>query len=158
MAPYLHPRAIPRHIEEGAMLRVACGLVAVLVVGSALGADDKKDDKDKPKLSGTWVREVEGFEVKFQFPKADQLKVTVMTGGNGAVVTAKYETDKDGVIKATVTEVEEKGEFPAKPAKGFEFSFKFKIDGKKASLSDFDGKDAENAKPVVEGEYQKKDD
>ena len=81
------------------------------------------------------------------------------TAGNGAVVKAKYTVDKDGVIKAKVTDVEEKGEFPAKPAVGFEFSFKFKIDGKTAKLTDFDGKDTENAKPVVEGDYeQKKDD
>jgi hypothetical protein len=140
------------------MLRVACALVAVLLVGPVGRGDDKKDDKDKAKLSGTWVREVEGFEVKFQFVKKDELTITVMTGGNGAVVKAKYEVDKDGAVKGTVTEVEEKGEFPAKPPKGLEFKFKFKIDGKKATLSDFEAKDAENAKPVVEGEYQKKED
>jgi hypothetical protein len=137
------------------MLRVAFGLVAVLLVGPVGLAYDK----DKPKLSGTWVREAEGFEVKFAFAKADELKVTIMSGGNGAVVTAKYAVDKDGAVKATVTEVEEKGEFPAKPPKGLEFSFKFKIDGKKAKLVEFAAENAENAKPVVEGEYtQKKDD
>jgi len=141
------------------MLRVAFGLVAALVIGSVGLAEDKKDDKEKPKLSGTWVREVEGFEVKFQFPKAEEMKITVMNGANGAVVKCKYTLDKDGVLKGTVTDVEEKGEFPAKPAKGFEFEFKFKVDGKKAKLSDFKGENADGAKPVIEGDYdQKKDD
>lgn len=141
------------------MLRVACALVGVLVLGPAGSADDKKDDKEKSKPSGTWVRESEGFEVKFAFAKPEEMTITVMTGGNGAVVKAKYAVEKDGTIKGTVTDVEEKGEFPAKPQKGFEFSFKFKVDGKKAKLTDFTAENAENAKPIIEGEYdQKKDD
>jgi hypothetical protein len=140
------------------MLRVACALFGVLVLGPVASADDKKDDK-ATKPTGTWVREAEGFEVKFAFVKDGEMKITVMTGGNGAIVKAKYSVEKDGTIKGTVTDVEEKGEFPAKPPKGLEFSFKFKVDGKKAKLTDFTAENAENAKPVVEGEYeQKKDD
>lgn len=140
------------------MLRVAFALAAALFVGSVAVADEKKNDKDKPKLSGTWAREVEGFEVKFAFAKADEMKVTVMNGANGAVVKCKYTVDKDGVVKATVTDVEEKGEFPAKPAKGFEFELKFKIEGKKAKVSDFKGENADGAKPIIEGDYDEKKD
>jgi hypothetical protein len=141
------------------MKRVAFAVVAVLFVGPVALADGKKEDKDKPKLSGTWAREVEGFEVKFQFVKDEEMKIHVTNGANGCVVKAKYTVDKDGLVKGTVTDVEEKGEFPAKPPKGFEFEFKFKIDGKKAKLSDFKGENADGAKNIIEGDYdQKKDD
>jgi hypothetical protein len=134
------------------MFRVACGLVAVLLVGSYSPAEDE----GKPKLTGTWVREVEGFEIQIEFAKADQVKFTVMSGGNGVVATAKYTTDKDGQVKATITNVEEKGEFPASPPVGLEIQFKFKIDGKKAKLEDFEAENANEAKPIIEGEYEQK--
>jgi hypothetical protein len=142
------------------MLRVAFGLVAALLVCSATRADDKV----KSKLAGTWVREAEGFEVKFVFPKEkdgkpDEMKIVVANGGNGMTAKVKFSLDKDGVVKGTVTEVEEKGDFPSKPPKGFEFSFKFTVDGKKAKLDEFKAENAEGAKPIIEGDYElKKDD
>lgn len=140
------------------MLRVALALVAVLWVGSAASADDK----DKTKLSGTWVREAEGVEIKITFPKggkADEMKISVMNGANGVVVKAKYTVDKDGLVKGTLTDVEEKGDFPGKPPKGLEFSFKVTVDGKKAKVEDFKAENVEGAKAIMEGEYdQKKDD
>jgi hypothetical protein len=84
------------------------------------------------------------------------MKATVLAGDNGFVATAKITTDKDGVVKATVTEVEEKGNFPMKPKVGLEFSFKWKANGDKAELSDLTGDDVEDAKSIVEGEYKKK--
>ena len=113
------------------------------------------DDKDKPGLSGTWTREANGLDLKFVFAK-DTLKVSAFAGDNGVTVTCKYTVEKDGTVKATVTKVEEKGSFPSKPPEGLEFSFKWKVKGDTATLDDVKGKELEDAKAVLEGEYQKK--
>ena len=59
-------------------------------------------------------------------------------------------------MKVTVTGVEEKGKVPLVPKKGFEFSFKWKEAGDKATLSDLKGEGLDDAKAIVEGEYKKK--
>jgi hypothetical protein len=130
-------------------------LTAVAVIAAVAGAAD--DKKDAAKLSGTWVREAEGFVLKFEFLKDDKAKIHVNAGENGIVVSATTKVEKDDVI-LTVTKVDEKGEFPAKPKIGAELKIKLKVDGKKATISDFRADDAEQAKPIVEGEYTKKDD
>jgi hypothetical protein len=129
-------------------------VVAAVFATSFAAADDKKD---AAKLSGSWVREAEGFVLKFEFLKDEKAKVHVSAGDNGIVVSATFKQEKDDVT-LTVTKVDEKGEFPAKPKVGAELKFKLKVDGKKATLSDFKADDAEQAKPIVEGEYSKKDD
>src|SRR5690349_2794243 len=93
----------------------AGGFALALLVGSA-AAQDKKDK------AAAWEREANGVTLKLEFGK-DTLKVTVFQGENGFVATCKTTTDKDGVVKATVTESTEKGNFPPTPKKGFEFSF-----------------------------------
>jgi hypothetical protein len=136
------------------MLRIAlAGLAMVFALGTVSQADDKKTD-DKAKLKGTWVREAEGLEIKIAFVKADEMTISVTAGDNSVKVINSYKVEKDGTIKGTVKDIEEKGEFPGKPPKGLEFSFKFKIDGKKATLTDFQAGDDEGAKAVVEGEYE----
>jgi hypothetical protein len=126
-------------------------LAAVVVFANAAFAEDKK-----AKPSGNWVREVDGFEIRFAFK--DDLVVTAKAGDAALTVTYKYEIDKEGVIKATVNEVKVKGDFPAHPEKGQEMSFKFTIDGKKAKLSDFKSKELGEAKDVLEGAYESKTD
>ncbi|MGL4420327.1 MAG: hypothetical protein ACRCZF_06665 [Gemmataceae bacterium] len=145
-------------------------LAAVLCVGLAgafVVADDKKpvektekkDEKkaDESPLIGTWVREAEGIEVRFEFKKETAV-VFVNAGGNSISCKAKYTVDKENVVKVTITDVEEKGDFPQKPAKGFEFTMKVVVDKdkKKAKMSDFTAEGAEAAKPVIEGEYEAK--
>ncbi|QEL20163.1 hypothetical protein [Limnoglobus roseus] len=132
------------------MIRFVLGLL-VLAAGVAL-AEDKKDT---PKLSGTWAREAEGMEIKFKFEEK-ALVITVANGDNGITATADYTVDKDGVVKAKVTKVVEKGDFASKTAKGFEFSMKVALKDKKATISDFKSEHTE-AKAVIEGEYVKKD-
>ncbi len=131
--------------------------VAFGTIGFHAVAEDKKDEKKAAKLSGVWVREAEGFEMKFAF-KPETMTISAKSGDNGVTVAAKYTVEKDGTIKGTATEVTVKGEFPNPPKKGFEFSFQFAIDGKKAKLTDFKGEEAEGAKAVVEGEYESKPD
>ena len=137
------------------MLRFTLG-VLLLAVGVALAEDQKDEKKDAPKLSGNWVREADGHVIKFTFEEKS-LKIAVNVGENGMTATADYTVDKEGVLKAKVTKVEEKGEFPAKPPKGFEFSFKIAVKDKKATIDDFKS-EIEGAKGVVEGEYEKKTD
>lgn len=134
---------------------VATLAFALLAVWSAAPAaqDKKEKDKDKPAAT-TWVRDVNEIALKFEMGK-DTLKLHALAGENGCVLTCKTTTDKDGTIKATVTEVEEKGNFPPTPKKGFEFSFKWKETGDKAELSDLKGQGLEEAKALVEGEYKK---
>ena len=72
------------------------------------------------------------------------------------IVTCKYTVEKDGTVKASISKVEEKGNFASKPPQGLEFSFKWKVKGDTATLDDLKGKDLDEAKPILEGDYQKK--
>ena len=134
------------------LFRIAAGVFALSLLGSAAVADDK--EKDKPAAT-TWVRESSGVDLKLEFTK-DTLKGTVLSGENGFVATGKMTVEKDGTRKIKITEVEEKGNFPMKPKVGLEFSFKWKEDGDKAELSDLEGDGVSDAKTIVEGEYKKK--
>jgi hypothetical protein len=143
----------PFHQEEDPMLRLFAGapaLALVLALGPAAA-----DDKDKVTLSGTWTREANGLDLKLVFTK-DTFKFSVFGGDNGVTATCKYTVEKDGTVKATVTKVEEKGNFPSKPPDGLEFSFKWKVKGDTAALDDLKGPDLADAKAIVEGDYQKK--
>jgi len=134
-------------------------LVAVVAVGFAV-ADDKKDDKKpeaKPALKGSWTKEGDGHTLEVKFPKAGELVVIAVAGEVGLTVNCKYTQEKDGTIKATVKNTVEKGSFPEVPKDGATFSFKLKIDGKTAKLSDFESKDISGGKDVMEGEYTGKE-
>jgi hypothetical protein len=132
------------------MSRILCCLVAFALVGLAF-AEEKKET---PKLTGTWVREHDGMEITFTFEEKTA-SISVMIGDNGMTASTDYTVDKDGIVKAKVTKVEEKGTFPAKPVKGFEFSMKVKVDGKKAMVSEFKS-EHEGAAAIIEGEYKQK--
>jgi hypothetical protein len=134
---------------------LAAGFAIALALTVPATAQDKKEkDKDKAPI-GTWVRESNGVDLKFEFDK-DTLKGTVLAGDNGFVAKCKITVEKDGIVKAKITEVEEKGMFPGLPKVGVEFSFKWKVTGDKAELSDLKGDEVEAAKAIVEGEYKKK--
>lgn len=125
-------------------------VVPALVLVCGLAAAD-----DKAALSGTWAREANGLDLKFTFEK-DTFKVSAFSGADGVIVTCKYTVEKDGTVKAKMTKVEEKGSFPAKPPEGTEFSFKWKVKDNTATLDEFKGAGLEEAKTVLEGDYQKK--
>lgn len=138
------------------MFRLFAAAAAVALAAGCLTADDKKpaDKKDETKLAGVWVREVDGLELKMDFSKKDVLVVTAGQGDNALVITSKLTVEKDGKIKAKATKVEVKGEFPVRVADDYEFGFKIKIDGKKATVSDYTASEnEEQAKGAVEGEY-----
>ena len=136
------------------MLRLCVGLLAALAVASAAPADDAKH---APKLSGAWVREADGgVEITLNFKSKDELAATAKLGDATIDAGCKYAVEKDGTVKVTVTSISTKGELPEKPAPGLMFEFKFKIDGKTATLSEFKLADMEGAKEVMEGEYKAK--
>lgn len=127
---------------------VAGGFALALLVGTVSA-------EDKDKTTTTWEREANGLDLKFEMGK-DTLKLSVFNGDNGFNATCTTKTDKDGVVKVTVKESKEKGNFPQTPKAGFEFSFKWKVNGDKAELSDLKGEGLDDAKGLVEGEYKKK--
>ena len=142
------------------MFRPLAGVLALTLVvlsGGTSPADDKKDEKDTA-LSGTWLREANGIDLKLEFGEKNTFKLSAFGGDNGVIVTCKYTIGKDGEVRAEITKVEEKGNFPAKPPVGLEFSFKWKVKGDTGTLDDLKGQMFEDAKPVVEGEYDRKKD
>jgi hypothetical protein len=140
------------------MTRFCAAVAAAAVLAFTAAADDKKDDpKDQP-LKGAWVREIEGNELEFHFKTKDELIVTVTAGDNGCILTCKYEADKNGKFKATVKEAKEKGDFPSTPPVGYEFRGVFKIEKDTAKLSEFEAENADQVRPIVEGEYKRKKD
>src|SRR5262245_42686868 len=133
---------------------VAFGFALAWLAGTGPAPGQEKKDKDKAQAP-VWERESNGVVLKLEFGK-DTVKMTVSQGENGFVATSKTTTDKDGVVKATVTESTEKGSFPRTPKKGYEFSFKWKASGDTATLSDLKGEGLDDVKSTVEGEYKKK--
>ncbi len=131
------------------MLRMLAGALALVVAVPAV-ADDKKDDKDFT----VWVRETDGLDLKFKVGKGTA-KFVAFAGDNGITVTGKLTEDK-GVMTFEITDVKEEGTFPQKPKKGEKFSFKWEVKGDTATISDLKGDIADEAKPVVGGEYKKK--
>ncbi len=136
------------------MFRLLTGVPALALLvftGSTNIADDKKDETSP---TGTWTRESNGLDLKLEFVDKSVLKFSAGAGENSVTITANYTFEK-GVVKAKVTNVAMKGDFPAKPPKGLEFSFAWKIKGDTGSLDDLKGDGIEEAKPALEGEYQK---
>jgi len=123
------------------------GLALATMIGSVV-ADDKK-----PVVS--WEKEANGVDLKLDVGK-DTLKINAFMGENGVIANCKLTVDKDSVVTAEVTDVEVKGTFPAAPPKGLKFTFKWKVDGDIATLSELMGKGIEEYKEVVEGDYKKK--
>jgi hypothetical protein len=123
----------------------------VLVVAAGSVAQDGKDKKAGP--TGVWTREAGGIDLKFDFTGGKSpFKASVFKGDDGFTATCKYEI-KDGVVKAHITAVEDKGNFPNPPPIGSEFSFKWTPKDNTAELSDLMGDNTEGVKPLVEGEY-----
>jgi hypothetical protein len=127
-------------------------VAVVLVAAGGSPAQDGKEKKAGP--SGVWTREAGGLELKFDFADAKKgtFKAHVSSNADGVVATCKYEV-RDGVVKAEVTAVEEKGNFPSRPPVGYEFSFKWEPKGDTAELSGLKGDNIDNIKPAVEGTW-----
>jgi hypothetical protein len=133
------------------MVRLLAGGFALILAVGAVAAEDKKESKDVV----SWERKINDLTLTLDFGK-DMLTIHAVNGCNGVTAKCKMTKEKDGTVKATITGVETKGQFPVVPKKGLEMTFKWKETGKTATLSDFTGEGLDEAKGAVEGEYEKK--
>jgi hypothetical protein len=138
------------------MLRKTLAYAAVLACSALALADDKKDDKDKPALAGTWARQ--GAELQIEFADKEVLKIYPHGDKDVITVVCKYTLTKDKRVKATITELEGKAKEKAKDAipVGLEFSFTWQAKGDVATLDDVAGKNVELLKSHLEGKYEPK--
>ena len=132
--------------------------LAGLFDGRSASADDKKDDK-KAALSGEWVRK-EG-EVKIEFDGEGVMKLYPHGENNKLALVFDYTVEKDKRVKVKMTDIEGdekviekvKEQIPA----GMEFSFKWTVKDKTATLDEIKGKEDVIAKlEMLKGEYEKK--
>jgi hypothetical protein len=135
---------------------LAC--TVVLSAGFFVSADDKKDDKGKPALAGSWAKK--GGEMKIEFADKGVLKLLPHGDKAGIVIVCKYTSEKDGVVKAKITELEAKADIKEKLTQvvpvGLEFSFKCKVKDDAATLEDVTGEKTETLKSHLEGDYERK--
>jgi hypothetical protein len=135
---------------------LACAVLAL--GGPSASATDKKDDKDKARLSGVWGQK-EG-EVRIEFADENVMKISPHGENEVILIVCKYTVGKDGRVKARITDLEGKEEVKAK-AKGvvpvgLEFSFKWQVKDDTATLDDLKGDNVESVKSHLEGKYEKK--
>lgn len=133
------------------MVRLLASGCALVVLAATASAEDKKESKDVV----SWERTINDLTLTLDFGK-EVLTIHAFNGNNGVIAKCKMTKSKDGTVKATITEVETKGDFPVVPKKGLEMTFKWKEDGKKATLSDLMGEGLDEAKAAVEGDYEKR--
>jgi hypothetical protein len=139
-------------------------LVALFGLLSFSVAEDKKTDKQEEKKEkadghpkGKFVKSVNNLEISWEFKKDDILVFRMADGNNGCTLEAKVKYEKDGLVKCKTESFSKEGNFPIEKEKGYEFRFKYKLDGKKVIISDLEGADIDdNARETVGGEYEEK--
>lgn len=128
---------------------LACALLALAAVAAA---------DDKGKLSGVWDKKA--GELKIEFADKDVMKISPHGDKVEFVIVCKYTVDKDGLVKAKISELKGKEEVIEKAKDkvpvGAEFSFKWKVKGDAATLDDLKGDKADGLKSHLEGDYEKK--
>lgn len=133
---------------------LACG-VAALLAPFAL-ADDAKDKPKSP--TGTW-KKADG-ELVLEFVDKETLKIQPHGGKADITIACSYTAGKDGVLKVKITGHEAKDEIKKKLKEvapvDTELSFKWLVDGDKATLDDVEGKNADGLKTHLEGKFEKK--
>jgi hypothetical protein len=140
-------------------MTLPCGVVlacSVFFLASlSASADDKKD---KPALSGTWA--LKGGEAKIEFADKNVVKFAPHGDSKVIAVICEYTVDKEGLVKAKVTDFEGKDEAKEKVKEllpvGTEFSFKWKVKDDTATLDDLKGDKVELLKSHLEGKYSQK--
>src|SRR5262249_54101099 len=127
------------------------------LVGLSASAEDKKD-KNKLSLSGVWT--LNGGEAKIDFSEKNVMKIAPHGDSNLIAVVCEYTVDKEGLVKAKVTDFEGKDEAKEKVKEKVpvdtEFSFKWKVKDDTAKLEDLKCDKVEELKSHLEGEYNQK--
>jgi hypothetical protein len=129
---------------------VTAALALTLVCAAPLAA---ADEAKKP--LGTWTKKEGEVTITFQI-KADGMHVTLKGDGDRKMeVDSDYGLSKDGVLFGRVSKITRSG-LEGGPDEGDLFSFRFKIDKDKLTLSDLTSpKTSEEAKKLIEGDYEK---
>jgi hypothetical protein len=134
-------------------------VIAVLVLaGYSAAAEDKKDkeDKDKASLSGVWTRKE--HQLKIEFADKEVMKISPHGKDEVILIVCKYTLEKNGLVKAKITELEGKEKEKAKDhvPVDLEFSFKWQVKKDTATLGDVSGDNVEALKQHLEGDYEQK--
>lgn len=137
-------------------------LLALFGLLSFSVAEDKKPEKKEEKKEkaeshpkGKFVKSVGNLEISWEFKKDDIVIFRMSDGNAGCTLEAKAKYEKEGLVKCKTESFTKEGNFPVEKEKGFEFSFKYKIDGKKVIISDLEGEDInDEAREIVGGEYE----
>jgi hypothetical protein len=117
-------------------------------------ADCPKQD-EKPAHVGTWARR--DGEGRIEFVDKEMMKIA--PHGDPAIISihCKYTLDKDGLVKAQVTDFEGKEEFKEQIKKllpaGSKFQFTLSVDKTKATIENLEGEEADRLKTHLEGKY-----
>jgi hypothetical protein len=138
-----------------------CGVMlacSVFVLANRPASADDKKDKDKPALSGVWV--LKGGETKIEFADKNVVKIAPHGDNNLIAVVCEYTVEKEGLVKAKITDFEGKDEVKEAVKEmlplGTKFSFKWKLKDDTARLGDLKGDKVELLKSHLEGEYSQK--
>ncbi len=131
-------------------------VIAVLVLAGLSAAADDKKDKDKPSLTGVWTRKE--HQLKIEFADKEVMKISPHGKDEVILVVCKYTLEKNGLVKAKVTELEGKEKEKAKDhvPVDLEFSFKWQVKNDTATLADVSGDNVEALKQHLEGDYEQK--
>src|SRR5258708_32553668 len=123
----------------GAVL--ACAILTL--AGLSASADDKKSDKDKSAPAGAW--QLKDGELRIEFADKGVLKISPHGKDEFILILCKYTIEKDGLIKAKITDLEgeAKEKVKEKLPVGLAFSFKWKAKNDAATLEDVTGETTE---------------
>src|SRR5262249_54994700 len=98
------PHTIPAHVKLFFPHPPELGRM----VHDELGSTAAADDKDKPALSGAWLKK--DAELKIEFAGKDVMKISPHNKDDLILILCEYTTEKDGLVKAKITGFEGKEE------------------------------------------------
>ena len=135
------------------LVPLSCVVLALACLPAA--ADD---NKDKPALSGTWVKK--GGDLRIEFGDDHAMKILPHGDNVQIAIICKYTPAKNGTVNAEITKIEGKAEVVDKVKQhapvGLKLSFKCVVKGDNATLDDLKGDNIDALKSHLEGEYEKK--
>lgn len=132
-------------------VRLAVGALAL--AGLSARADEKKDAKGP---TGSWAHKER--ELRLEFADKETLRIQPHGDKANFTIVCGY-IQKDGVVKAKITDLEGNAEILEKAKAvlpvGKEFSFTWRVKDDTASLEDLKGENTESIKARMEGEFKK---
>jgi hypothetical protein len=142
------------------MTRRTIVILALHLAGLGLLGGNRVLAEDKPKagLTGTWTKKA--GELKIEFVDKEVMKLHPHGDNPVIVIVCGYQVEKDGIVKASITEIQGKEEVREKAKSivpvGLKFSFTWKVSGDAATLEDTKGDKTDTLKSHLEGEFELK--